>query len=420
MRREEPLKRAKPFSIPKELVEEAFRRVKASGGGPGADGRTIRRYEENLEENLYKLWNRMSSGSYFPKPVLRVEIPKGDGGTRPLGVPTVEDRVAQTVVMLTLQPEMERCFHEDSYAYRPGKSAVQAVGVARERCWRYDWVLDLDIKGFFDNIDHELTMRAVRKHTEEKWVLLYIERWLTAPVVHKDGAMEERDKGTPQGGVISPLLANLYLHYAFDEWMMSTCPGIPFERYADDIICHCKSKAQVDWLLTGIEKRLERCGLRLNREKTKIAYCKDDNRPGKYPNRSFDFLGFTYRPRRVKNRKGKYFVGFLPAVSDKAAKNIRQTMRRWRLHLRTGSTLDEVARDIYPVVAGWINYYGSYNRSALYAMFRSLNWSLVRWGMRKYKWLRGHPARAWSWLSRLRKRSPGLFAHWALLGAQAG
>jgi len=329
------LDKAKPHAIPRGMYGEAFKRVKANGGIAGVDGQTIQEFEEDLDNNLYKLWNRMSSGSYFPKPVLRVNIPKPDGGVRPLGVPTVTDRVAQTVVKMCLEPELEKQFHPDSYGYRPGRSAVEAVGVARKRCWRHDWVFDLDIKGFFDSIDHELMMRAVRKHTEEKWVLLYIERWLTAPVMVEDGRCEERGKGTPQGGVISPLLANLFLHYAFDMWMKGNQPDIPFERYADDVICHCKSEAQAKWLLSLVEKRLAFCRLELNREKTNIVYCMDDNRRGDYPICKFDFLGFTFRPRRAKNKQGKYFVSFLPAVSNKAAKAMRQYIRRWRLHLRS-------------------------------------------------------------------------------------
>ncbi len=236
LRREESLDKAKPFSISKREVWEAFKRVKVNQGGAGVDGQTIAEFEGDLSNNLYKLWNRMSSGSYFPPPVRRVEIPKGDGGNRPLGIPTVSDRVAQMVVKRYLEPKLEEHFHEDSYGYRPLKSAIEAVGVARERCWRNDWVLDLDIKGFFDNIDHDLLMSAVQRHTDCKWVLLYLERWLKAPVQLADGRLVEREKGTPQGGVISPLLANLFLHYAFDEWMRRKCPSIRFERYADDMI----------------------------------------------------------------------------------------------------------------------------------------------------------------------------------------
>lgn len=412
--------KAKPFFIPIEWFTPAFGQVKANGGIAGVDGQTIAEFEEDLENNLYKLWNRMSSGSYFPKPVMRVEIPKGDGGTRPLGIPTVADRVAQTVVKRYLEPDLEEVFHPDSYGYRPGRSAVEAVGVARERCWRYDWVLDLDIKGFFDSIDHELMMRAVRKHTQEKWVLLYIERWLTAPAVHEDGTREERKKGTPQGGVVSPLLANLYLHYAFDSWMEEEHSYIPFERYADDIICHCVSIRQAEWLLARIEDRFARCGLALSPEKTHIAYCKDDRRPGDHPDQKFDFLGFTFRPRRSKDRWGRFFVGFLPAVSNKAMKGMRQNARRLGLHRRSQDELEDLAGMLNPKVTGWFNYYGNYYRSALHPVCKHLDLMLARWAMRKYKHLRGRPRRALRWVNDARKRQPNLFAHWRLSGAQAG
>jgi len=414
------LDEAKPFTIPKEWFGTAFKQVKANGGIAGVDGQTIEEFEEELDDNLYKLWNRMSSGSYFPKPVMRVEIPKGDGGTRPLGIPTVEDRVAQTVVKRYLEPGLEKVFHPDSYGYRPGRSAVGAVGVARKRCWRYDWVLDLDIKGFFDSIDHELMMRAVRKHTEEKWVLLYIERWLTAPVVFEDGTREERVKGTPQGGVISPLLANLFLHYAFDTWMSDKCPHIPFERYADDIVCHCKSQRQAKWLLARIEERFALCKLELNREKTKTVYCKDDDRRGNYPNQKFDFLGFTFRPRRAKDKRGKYFVSFLPAVSNKAAKAMRQAMRKLGLHRRSHSELEDLAQLVNPLARGWINYYGSYYRSALYPVFKHLDRTLARWVMRKFERFNGRFGKALRWLNGIRQRQPELFVHWRLMGAAAG
>ena len=411
---------AKPFSIARGWFGPAFKQVKANGGIAGVDGQTIEEFEADLDDNLYKLWNRMSSGSYFPKPVMGVDIPKGDGGTRPLGIPTVADRVAQTVVKRYLEPGLEDIFHEDSYGYRPGRSAVEAVGVARKRCWRHDWVLDLDIKGFFDSIDHELMMRAVRRHTSEKWVLLYIERWLTAPVAHEDGKREEREKGTPQGGVISPLLANLFLHYAFDKWMTEEISHIPFERYADDIICHCKSQRQATWLKARIEERFARCGLALNREKTTTVYCKDDDRLGHYPNQSFDFLGFTFRPRRAKDRKGKYFVSFLPAVSNKSAKAMRQAVRKLGLNRRVYCDLEDLARLINPVTRGWINYYGSYYRSALYPVFKHLDRTLIRWAMRKFERLHGRLGKAYRWLEGIRQRQPMLFAHWHLLGAQAG
>lgn len=414
------MSRAKPFWIAKNEVLEAYKRVKANRGAAGVDGQSIDEFEGNLKNNLYKLWNRMSSGSYFPPPVRRVEIPKGDGRMRPLGIPTVADRVAQMVVKRYLEPKLEPYFHPDSYAYRLDKSAIAAVGQARKRCWRYDWVIDLDIKGFFDNIDHELMMRAVRKHTDCKWVLLYVERWLKAPAQLEDGRLVEREKGTPQGGVISPLLANLFLHYAFDKWMGRHHPNIPFERYADDVICHCRSERQAKWILTAIKRRFEQCRLELHPQKTQIVYCKDDNRRGSYPNKKFDFLGFTFRPRRSASRQGRYFVNFTPAVSNKALKRIRQTIRSWRLHRRSDKSLEDFARMFNPIIRGWINYYGSYYKSALYPTFQHLDRVLSRWAIRKYKRLRKSQRRARKWLCRILRRDPRLFAHWYLLYSWAG
>lgn len=255
------MNQAKPFPISKRQVWEAYKRVKANQGGAGVDGQTLQEFEEALENNLYKLWNRLASGSYQPPPVKRVEIPKANGGIRPLGIPTVADRIAQMVVKQVLEPELEQHFHPDSYGYRPGKSAHQALGQTRRRCWNYDWVVELDIKAFFDNIDQTLLMKAVRHHSRDKWVVLYIERWLGAPVRLPDGTLQERTKGTPQGGVISPLLANLYLHYAFDRWMRMNYPGIPFERYADDGVCHCRSREEAEHLKDALAKRFAEVGL---------------------------------------------------------------------------------------------------------------------------------------------------------------
>lgn len=414
------MNKAKPFCISKWEVWEAYKLVKANKGSAGVDGQSIAEFEEDLKNNLFKIWNRMSSGSYFPPPVRRVDIPKDNGKTRPLGIPTVSDRIAQTVVKRYLEPIVEEYFHADSYGYRPGKSAIEAIGVARQRCWRYDWVLDLDIKGFFDNIDHDLLMRAVRKHTNCKWVLLYIERWLNAPAQLEEGNLINRDKGTPQGGVISPLLANLFLHYAFDTWMKRHYPQIPFERYADDGICHCRSKAEAEILRVAIEKRFAECGLELNLQKTKIVYCKDDDRRGNYPEQKFDFLGFTFRPRRAKNRRGKLFVGFTPAISNRAKKSICDTMRRWKMHRQTDKSLDELARVVNPVLRGWINYYGRFYKSALYRVFQHLNNILVQWASRKYKRLRGYDQRASQWLQGVFHRQPKLFAHWQLSQVKAG
>ncbi len=407
--------KAKPFRIPKRLVWETYKRVKANRGAAGVDDQSNEGFEENLENKLNKLWNRLSSGSYFPPPVKRVEIEKRGGGRRPLGVPTVADRIAQGVVKAYLEPELERHFHADSYSYRPGKSALDAVGVARERCWRYDWVVDLDIRSFFDTIRHDLLLRAVRKHTDCCWVLLYIERWLKAPVQLEDGTLESREKGTPQGSVISPLLSNLFLHYVFDQWMVRHGPSIPFERFADDIICHCRDEAQARWLRGVLEQRFAECGLELHPSKTRIVYCKDDDRRGHYPNETFDFLGYTFRPRRSKNRWGKYFVNFSPGVSNSAAKEIRQTIQAWRLGCRIDKRVDDLARMFNPIIRGWMAYYGRYYKSALYPVLRYLDRRLACWAMAKYKRLRGHCRRAERWMRRIACRDPRLFAHWRLL-----
>jgi RNA-directed DNA polymerase len=409
------LGKAKSWSIPKRLVWEAYKRVKANRGAAGVDEQTIEEFEADLENNLYKLWNRMSSGSYFPPPVKRVQIDKRGGGKRPLGIPTVSDRIAQAVVKGYLEPELEKHFHPDSYGYRPGKSALEAVGVARQRCWTHAWVLDLDVRGFFDSISHELLLRAVRKHTDCGWVLLYIERWIKAPVQLEDGTLQPREKGSPQGSVISPLLANLFLHYTFDRWMATNHPKVPFERYADDLLCHCDSEQQARELKASLEKRFAECGLELHPTKTRIVYCKDDDRQGPYPDTKFDFLGFSFQPRRSKNRWGKLFVNFTPAVSNSAAKAIRMRFRKWQFRCRLDKRIDDLARMFNPVIRGWINYYGRYYKSALYPTLVHLDRHLVRWARAKYKRLKRHKRRAEHWLRKVSLRDPSLFAHWPLI-----
>jgi RNA-directed DNA polymerase len=406
------LSKAKPFSISKRVVFEAYERVKANKGAAGVDEESIEAFERNLKGDLYKIWNRMSSGCYFPPPVRAVDIGKKDGGQRRLGVPTVSDRIAQTVAKMYFEPIVESKFHTDSYGYRPGKSAIEAVGVARERCWRYAWVLDLDIKGFFDNLDHDLMMRAVRKHTDCKWLLLYIRRWLKAPIQLEDGSLASREKGSPQGSVVSPLLANLFLHYAFDEWMRRNYSSIPFERYADDIVVHCRSEEQARFIKAKIEERLFQCKLELHPEKTKVVYCKDDSRRGDYPEQKFDFLGYTFRPRLAKSRLNRYFVGFGPAVSDKAGKAIRKAIRGWKIHLRSDKSIEDLSRLFNPMIRGWINYYGRYYKSALRPIFNQLNMSLIKWVTRKYRKFRDRQRRAFYWLGRIARRSEWLFAHW--------
>ncbi len=408
--------KGKSYEISKQVVWEAYQKVKANRGAAGVDRQSLDDFEKDLKGNLYKIWNRMSSGSYFPPPVRLVEIPKDQGrGVRPLGIPTVADRIAQMVAKLYFEPLVEPHFHPDSYGYRPGKSALDAVGTARERCWHQDWVIDLDIKGFFDNLDHELLMRAVRHHTELPWVILYVQRWLAAPLQYADGCLEERTKGSPQGSVVSPVLANLFLHYAFDEWMRRNYPHVLFERYADDVVIHAATRAQAESLLEAVRNRLKQCHLELHPEKTKIVYCQDSDRRGHHDHIKFDFLGYTFRPRRAKNRWGKYFVSFLPAISGKAAKKIRATVRDWRLGAsRNNQTLEEIARFVNPYVRGWVNYYGRYYRSALNPVLRHLERALVYWVRRKFKRLRRHQRKATHWLGRVARREPGLLYSWQI------
>ena len=411
--REEPVDKVKPFDIPKWEVWEAFKRVKANQGAAGVDGQSIAEFEANLSGNLYKLWNRLSSGSYFPPPVRRVDIPKADGGTRPLGIPTVADRVAQEVARRCLEPILEPVFHADSYGYRPGKSAIDAVRQARQRCWRCDWVLDLDVRAFFDSIDWELLLKAVRQHTDCPWVLLYVERWLKAPVQMEDGSVVPRTAGTPQGGVISPLLANLFLHYAFDTWMARNYPHSPFERYADDAICHCQSAKEARALWSALADRLAVCKLVLHPVKTKIVYCKDANRRGDFPIISFDFLGFQFRARKTI-WNGKAAHGFMPAASPKALTAISRTVRRWSLHHRSDKSLQELAEMYNPCIRGWITYYSHFYKTRLRPTLKRIDAYVIRWARRKFKRMRHQTKGARDWFDRLHRANPQLFAHWPL------
>jgi RNA-directed DNA polymerase len=405
----------KPFEISKWMVWEAYQRVKANKGAAGVDEVTVERYEQDLNNNLFKLWNRMSSGSYFPPPVKAVEIPKAGGrGVRILGVPTVDDRIAQTVAAMELERAVEPVFHPDSYGYRPGRSALDAVGRCRERCWRDDWVVDLDIKAFFDSVDHSLMLKAVERHTDQTWVLLYVRRWLAAPLQQQDGTLVARDRGTPQGSSISPVLANLYLHYAFDMWLVREFPTVTFERYCDDAVIHCASEEQARQVRAGLAQRLAAVGLELHPDKTRIVYCRDNDRRDDHEVTSFTFLGYTFRPRLAKNRWGKHFVNFLPAVSKDAITEMGREIRSWHIARRSDKSLEDLARMFNPIVQGWINYYGRFYKSMLYPLLRRINEHLVRWAMRKYKRLRRREKRAGELLAQASRRSPQLFAHWRI------
>jgi len=407
-----PMDKTKSYEISKHKVLEAFHKVKANKGAAGVDEESLTEFEKDLKNNLYKIWNRMSSGSYFPPAVKAVEIPKASGGTRILGVPTVADRVAQMVVKLYFEPLVEPIFHPDSYGYRPGRSTKDAIAVTRERCWKYDWVLEFDIKGLFDNIDHELLMKAVKKHTDSPWIILYIQRWLTAPFQMPDGSIQARTRGTPQGGVISPVLSNLFLHYTFDAWMDRKHPNNPFARYADDAVIHCKSRLDARLVKESLAKRLAECGLELHPTKTRIVYCKDAFRTGNVPDISFDFLGYTFRPRQAKSKQGRIFHSFLPAVSNKAKKKMKKDIREWRLQRQTSLSLKELADKYNAEIRGWLTYYGSFYKTEMKTIIDNINMALIKWVQRKYKNLQRRPRRAAQWLRTIAKREPNLFAHW--------
>jgi RNA-directed DNA polymerase len=406
--------KAQPCAIAKHAVWRAYQKVKANQGAAGVDAESMTDFEGNLQDNLYKMGNRMASGRDFPPPVRAVGIPKRTGGTRILGIPTGGDSIAQLVAKEYLEPLVAPQFPPDSYGDRPGKSALQAVAVTRKRCWRYDWLVEYDIPKLFDSIEHSLMLRAVQHHTDGTWLLLYIERWLKAPMQGKDGNLVERTAGTPQGGVVSPLLANLFLHYVFDKWMVRTCPAHPWARDAEDGVVHCRTEAEARPLLVALDERCKACGLRLHPDKTRIIYGKDEDRRGTYPETRFDVLGYTFRPRRAKNRYGTFFVTFTPGVSNNAAKAMRPTMHDWRLHLKPDKTLEDLSRMFHPVLRGWLHYSGRFYKSAWYPTLRHMHRALVHWVRRKYKRFNRHRRRAEYWLGRVARREPTLFAHWQM------
>jgi RNA-directed DNA polymerase len=405
---------ARPFEISKKLVWESYLEVKSKGGAAGVDQQTVDEFELNLEDNLYKIWNRMTSGSYFPPPVKAVPIPKKSGGTRILGVPCVSDRIAQTVAKKALEPILEPIFADDSFGYRPRKSAHDAIAITRKRCWEYDWVVEFDIKGLFDNIDHDMLMKALRRHCDSRWVLLYVERWLKAPIQEDDGSLSARDRGTPQGGVVSPILANLFLHYAFDAWVRREMPKVPFCRYADDGLLHCRSKKQAFYVMSKMARRFRECKLEIHPEKSRIVYCKDRNRREAHPEISFDFLGFTFRPRRCVGKRGKIQPNFLPAVSRTSLKMINRVIRSWHVQLKNDKTLEDLSKMFNPVLRGWYNYYGRFYASAMRRIWQNFNWYLMQWVRRKYKSFARHKRRAWKYIDRLALVKPCLFVHWQL------
>lgn len=402
---------SKPYNIPKRAVIEAYRRVKANHESAGIDGIDLAEFEKHLNNNLYKIWNRMSSGSYFPSPVLAVEIPKKSGGTRRLGIPTVVDRTAQMVARMYVEPVVEPIFHEDSYGYRPNKSALDAVAKTRERCWRYDYAIELDVKGLFDNIDHGLLMKVVEKHVKEEWIKLYISRWLKTSFVTAKGEVIERTSGTPQGGVISPVLANMFLHYVFDMWMDRKYKSAPFERYADDAVIHCRTELGAKEIKEALTERMKECGLELHPLKTRIVYCKDKDRTEAYPITEFDFLGYTFKEVYIKCRDGKIRNNFVASVSKNSCRSFRDKIRSMKIHKKTGCKINMIAEELNPTIRGWINYFGKFNASAMKFSLDCVDRRLIKWAMCKYKRFRGRRRLAENWLPQVKKREPALFAH---------
>ncbi|WP_069661364.1 group II intron reverse transcriptase/maturase [Arcticibacter eurypsychrophilus] len=398
----------KTHPVTKRMVLEAYRKVKQNKGSAGIDEQSIQDFDKNLQKNLYKLWNRMSSGSYFPSPVKEVKIPKKSGGTRSLGIPTVADRVAQQVVKYFLEPKIDHLFHPDSYGYRRDKNAHQAIHTATQRCFKAAWVIDMDIKGFYDNIDHELMMKAVRFYTQERWIILYVERWLKAGIM-KEGLLQERDKGTPQGGVVSPLLANIFLHIAFDKWMQKTQPHVQFERYCDDIIVHCKSEQQTMFIKTRINERMKECKMELHESKTKIVYCQNVWNRVKQTNSSFDFLGYTFRPR-VCHTKPNPLLLFVPCMSESSMKSVRTKVKDFGLTKFKGK-VQALSQKLNPQIRGWMAYYCKFTKWATLKLWRWLNLKLYRWVMKNKGY---NKLKAIKWMKSVYQTQPNLFAHWQL------
>ena len=400
--------------ISRQEVWTAYKKVRSNKGSAGVDALSMNDYDANRSKQLYKLWNRMASGSYFPPPVKEVEIPKKDGKVRKLGIPTISDRVGQMVIKMLLEPRLEKIFSKNSYAYRPNKNAHQALSEVRKNCRKTDWVIDLDIKGFFDNIDHDKLMLAVNKHVPEKWIRLYIERWLKAPKLTKSGNLiKNQGKGTPQGGVISPLLANLYLHYALDKWLENADPTIKYVRYADDVIIHCVSQPHAERLLKLLHIRMQSVGLELHPQKTKIVYCKDYRRRENYPRVKFEFLGYSFQPRMTKSKHTKgLFLGFDCAISIGSRKRIADKLGELEIEKLSFRSIVGIAQYLNPRIRGWINYYGKFRPSELHKIFRLLESRLVRWARKRYKRYKTSLTKAFKWLKRIREQFPYLFYHW--------
>lgn len=401
--------------ITQQMVKNAYRKVKSNGGSAGVDKESLEEFQTDLKNNLYKLWNRMSSGSYFPKSVKEVEIPKASGGKRKLGIPTVSDRIAQQVIKSYLEPRLEAEFHEDSYGYRSLKSAHEALQSVRENVREYAWVVDMDIKSFFDEVNHELLQKALERHVEEKWVKMYITRWLEAPIEKADGTLlQKAGMGTPQGGVISPLLSNLYLHYVLDKWLEKNHPEVAFVRYADDVVLHCKSEEEAKAMLEAVRCRLQECKLRLNEEKSKIVYCKDYRREKKDYGMKFDFLGFTFKPRTIFTKSGDRFTGYDCAISQSAQQRIKERWRKLEFHKNSTLTIQEIATTLNPQIVGIVRYYGKFSFWTVRELMTHFHFRLAKWVLKKYRRFKGSFKRAFAWIRMIKSYYPNMFYHWKL------
>jgi len=407
---------SKTVPITKQMVKEAYRKVKVNQGSAGVDKESLEQFQADLLGNLYKLWNRLSSGSYFPKPVREVSIPKANGSKRKLGIPTVSDRIAQQVIKAYLEPRLEAVFDDNSYGYRPLKSAHQAIKAVSENVKQYAWVLDMDIKSFFDEVDHELLMKALDCHVEEKWVKMYIKRWLEVPSQTEDGTLIAKEgRGTPQGGVISPLLSNLYLHYVLDKWIGKHYPQLAFVRYADDVIVHCRNEKEAKDVLEAIRKRLEECKLRLNEQKTKLVYCKDYRRKQKNDYaKKFDFLGFTFKPESVPVKGVGMMVFFNYGISQSAQTRIVAGWKKLNFHSQSSLTIQDIAAKINPQMIGIIRYYGKFKKWTLEILIRRFHFRLAKWVLKKYKGLKGGYSGAYDWIRTIKGSYPNLFYHWTI------
>ena len=410
--------RTSTVPITKEMVKAAYRKVKANHGAAGVDKESLEMYQADLLNNLYVLWNRLSSGSYFPKPLRSVSIPKSNGKQRTLGIPTVSDRIAQQVIKSYLEPRLEAQFHSNSYGYRPLKSAHQAVEAVQENVRQYAWVLDMDIKSFFDEVNHELLLKALDCHVEEKWVKMYTLRWLETPVQQADGTLiQKQGKGTPQGGVISPLLANLFLHYVLDKWIEKHYPGVAFVRYADDVIIHCQTEEEAKELLAAISSRLAECKLSLNEEKTKLVHCQDYRRVKKKSfGKKFDFLGFTFKPGSVVSKRGggSMFLGYGYAISQSAQTRIIQGWAKQNWHRRSTLSIQEIANQVNPQMRGIIRYYGKFKLWKLQRLMLHFEFRLVKWVLNKYKKFRNSYTKAYQWIKMLKQTYPTMFYYWTV------